>query len=206
MTQLYLMNINPEMLNRYASEQCSEEEKLLVNKWLEDDSWASLDNTIPVKDEVGDEIWKDVSQATVLVKATKWWKYLSVASVLFLIGFSFFYFKSENLDSLTFSNKSFDTSKFFAETHYDVILGGNTNASIDLINNKLSFSGDFIIKPKRDFKLLDTDHNTLSFKAGREYFVSDSPDFGKIIVFQKSDLAFLPSSMQNKIIAQFQDI
>ncbi|MNI95764.1 hypothetical protein D3C73_1540840 [compost metagenome] len=85
-------------------------------------------------------------------------------------------------------------------------LSKNSIARIDLINKKLTFSGDFIIKPKRDFELLDNNHNILVFKAGKEYFVSDSPDFGKIVAFQKSDLAFLPSNMQIKIREQFQSI
>ncbi|QBQ42867.1 hypothetical protein [Sphingobacterium psychroaquaticum] len=200
------MKINPDMLHKYASGQCSEDEKLLVEKWLESDSWDSIEEQEVVAEEVGKSIWHGVSEQTVATRRISWAKITAAAAVLFILGFSFLHFRQETLDSLSFANESLGETKFFVRENYDVLLGGNSNVKIDLVNNKLLFSGDFILKPKCDFKLLDADQNTLVFKAGREYFVSDSPDFGKIVAFQKSDLAFLPSSMQIKIREQFQSI
>ena len=201
------MKVNPDMLHKYSLGQCSEEETLLVEKWLANDSWESIDVDETLEDQaIEEDIWLNVSHKTVATRKINWGRMAAAAAVLLIAAFSFLHFKQQSLDSLSFANASFDKAKFFVENHYDVFLGTNSNAQIDLINNKLVFSGDFIIKPKRDFKLLDADHNTLEFKAGREYFVSDSPDFGKIVAFQKSDLAFLPSNMQIKIRAQFQSI
>src|SRR5690606_20407271 len=200
------MEINQDMLLKYTAGQCSEGEKLLVEKWLDNDSWDSIDDNRTVAEEVGQTMWNNVSIDTAKTKRIGWLAVAAAASIVFLCGISFLYFKYETLDSRYFANESFHQTKLFTEDHYDVFLSGNSNASIDLVNNKLIFSGDFIIKPKRNFTLFDADHNTLIFKAGREYFISDSPDFDKIVVFQKSDLAFLPSNMQIKIKEQFRSI
>ncbi|MBD1426045.1 hypothetical protein [Sphingobacterium arenae] len=200
------MKINQDILHKYTAGQCSAEEKLWVEKWLENDSWDSIDENKAVAEEIGQTIWEKVSSDTNKTKRISWLRVAAAASIVFLLGFSFFYFEYDALDAQSFANESMDQTKFFTEEHYDVLLSGNSNASIDLIHNKLIFSGDFIIKPKRDFTLLDTEDNTLIFKAGREYFISDSPDFGRIVVFQKSDLAFLPFNMQLKIEEQFRSI
>lgn len=200
------MKIDQDMLLKYTAGHCSADEKLLVENWLESDSWDSIDKDGTVAEEIGQTMWNNLLKDTAQTKRIGWRSVAAAASIVFLCGISFLYFKQEGPNSQYFANKSFDQMKFFTEAHYDVLLSGNSKASIDLINNKLIFSGDFIIKPKRNFTLLDADHNTLIFKAGREYFISDSPDFGKIVVFQKSDLAFLPSNMQIKIKEQFRSI
>lgn len=200
------VKIDQGMLNRYATGHCSEAEILLVEKWLDNESWASIeDGDSEVNKEVGQSIWRTVNQGS--KKERRIGKvYVGVAaSILFLIGMFFSYDRAEPLDAHTFTNESFDQTKVFAEDHYDVLLSSNSVASIDLINNKISFSGDFVLKPKRDFELR-LGNNMMFFKEGREYFVSDSPDFGQVVALQKSDLAFLPPNMQIKIIEQFQDI
>ncbi|MBD1421966.1 hypothetical protein [Sphingobacterium chuzhouense] len=200
------MEINQDILHKYTAGQCSEDEKLLVEKWLENDSWDSIDETNTAPSEIGQTMWVNVSTDTGKTKKISWLRVTAAASIVVLFGISLLHFKYDTRDAHSFANESFDQTKFFAADHYDVLLSGNTKANIDLINNKLTFTGDLIIKPKRNFTLLDADQNTLNFKAGREYFISDSPDFGKIVVFQKSDLAFLPSNMQIKIKEQFRSI
>jgi len=199
------MEINQEILKKYASGQCSEADKHLVEIWLNNDSWDSISESNHANEEVGSEIWdKIITDA--LNRKIKWGKIAVAAAVVFALGCSIFYLTNPSLDNHTFTNTSVENSKFFIEDHYDVQLSKNSTANINLVNRTLTFSGDFILKPKRDFELLDSNHNMLVFKAGREYFVSDSPDFGKIVAFQKSDLAFLPSNMQIKIREQFQSI
>ncbi len=205
-TDYQKMEINQDILKKYASGQCSETDRHLVEKWLNDDSWHSIAESTAVNEEVGSAIWNKITTDATHNHKINWGKITAAAAVVFVIGFSIFHFSHPTLDNHTFSNTSVDNSKFFTEDHYDVQLSKNSTARIDLINKKLTFSGDFIIKPKRDFELLDNNHNILVFKAGKEYFVSDSPDFGKIVAFQKSDLAFLPSNMQIKIREQFQSI
>ncbi len=205
-TDYQKMEINQDILKKYASGQCSEADRHLVENWLNDDSWHSIAESTPVNEEVGSAIWDKITADATHNHKINWIKITAAAAVVFVLGCSIFHFSHPTLDNQTFSNTSVDNSKFFTEDHYDVQLSKNSTAHIDLINKKLTFSGDFIIKPKRDFELLDNNHNILVFKAGKEYFVSDSPDFGKIVAFQKSDLAFLPSNMQIKIREQFQSI
>lgn len=200
------MEINPDILKKYASGQCSEADKHLVDKWLNNDSWDSITESNDVNEDIGSTIWDNISAVDTQTRKINWRNFSAAAAVLFVLGFSILYFSHPTLDNHTFTNRSIENSKLFTEDHYDVQLSKNSTANIDLVNKKLTFSGDFILKPKRDFELLDSNHNMLVFKAGREYFVSDSPDFGKIVAFQKSDLAFLPSSMQIKIREQFQSI
>lgn len=200
------MKIDQGILNKYATEQCSEAERLMVEKWLDDNSWNSLEgDEEQVKEEVGQSIWSAIIQDSPNERSV-WKMYTAVAaSLLFFMGFYFFKYKSDDLDAHTFKNESVNQTKVFIENHYDVLLSSNSIASIDLINSKLSFTGDFVIKPKRDFELV-LGNSIVVFKEGREYFVSDSPDFGQAVALQKSDLAFLPPNMQIKIRAQFQDI
>ncbi|MDF2474565.1 MAG: hypothetical protein K0S24_48 [Sphingobacterium sp.] len=200
------MEINQDILKKYASGQCAEGDKHLVEKWLNDDSWDSITENKEVNEEVGATMWDKITLDVTQHKIINWGKVTAAAAIVFVLGFSVFHFSQPTLDNHTFTNTSVENSKFFTEDHYDVHLSKNSTANIDLVNKKLAFSGDFIIKPKRDFELLDNNHNILVFKAGKEYFVSDSPDFGKIVAFQKSDLAFLPSNMQIKIREQFQSI
>lgn len=199
------MEINQNILKKYASGQCSEADRHLVEKWLNNDSWDSIAESTQVNEEVGSSMWNKITADATQNGKIKWRK-IAAAAVILVIGFSIFYFSNPALDNHTFTNTSAENSKFFTEDYYDVQLSKNSMANIDLVNKKLAFSGDFIIKPKRDFELLDSHHNKLVFKAGREYFVSNSPDFGKIVAFQKSDLAFLPYNMQIKIREQFQSI
>ncbi len=200
------MEINQDILKKYASGQCSGADKHLVEKWLNNDSWDSMLENKDINEEIGSDLWNNLSTTISQNRKLYWARLTAAAAVIFVLGFSVFHFSHPALDNLTFTNTSVENSKLFTEDHYDVQLSKNSTANIDLVNKKLTFSGDFIIKPKRDFELLDSNHNTLIFKAGREYFVSDSPDFGKIVAFQKSDLAFLPSNMQIKIREQFQSI
>ncbi len=205
-TDYQQMEINQDILKKFASDQCSEADKHFVEQWLNNDSWDSISDNTQVNDKVGAAIWENLVADVSPNKRQYWPKIAGAAAILLVCGFSIFYLSGPALDNHTFTNASIETSKLFTEDHYDVQLSKNSTAQIDLINKKLTFSGDFIIRPKRDFELLDSNHNTLVFKAGREYFVSDSPDFGKIVAFQKSDLAFLPSTMQIKIRDQFQSI
>lgn len=205
-TDYQQMEINQDILKKFASGQCSEADKHFVEQWLNNDSWDSISDNTQVNDKVGAAIWDNLVADVSPNKRQYWPKIAGAAAILLVCGFSIFNLSDPALDNHTFTNASIETSKLFTEDHYDVQLSKNSTAQIDLINKKLTFSGDFIIRPKRDFELLDSNHNTLVFKAGREYFVSDSPDFGKIVAFQKSDLAFLPSTMQIKIRDQFQSI
>jgi hypothetical protein len=198
------MEINQEILKKYASGQCSEAEKHAVEKWLDNNSWDSIAENNHVDELVGSDMWNKINADVYRYRKFHWAK-ITAAAVL-VIGFSVFYLSPPALDNHTFTNTSIENSKLFTENHYDLQLSKNSTANIDLVNKKLTFSGDFMITPKRDFELVDSNHNVLVFKAGREYFVSDSPDFGKIVAFQKSDLAFLPSNMQIKIREQFQSI
>ncbi len=205
-TDYQQMEINQDILKKYASGQCSEADKHFVEQWLNNDSWDSIVENPLVNDKVGAAIWHKVNADVSQNRKTHWYKIAVAAAIVFVSSVSILYLSNPALDNHSFTNTSIENSKLFTEDHYDVQLSKNSSAHIDLINKKLTFSGDFIIKPKRDFELLDSNHNTLVFKAGREYFVSDSPDFGKIVAFQKSDLAFLPSTMQIKIREQFQSI
>jgi hypothetical protein len=205
-TYYQTMEINQDILKKYASDQCSEADKHLVDKWLNNDSWDSISENKYVNDDIGSDLWNNLATVVSPNRKLHWAKLTAAAVVFFAFGVSIFYFSPPTLDNQTFTNTSIENSKLFNEVHYEVQLSKNSTANIDLIHKKLTFSGDFIIKPKRDFELLDSNHNILVFKAGREYFVSDSPDFGKIVAFQKSDLAFLPSTMQIKIREQFQNI
>ncbi|PUV26207.1 hypothetical protein DCO56_04415 [Sphingobacterium athyrii] len=205
-TDYQKMEINQDILKKYASGQCGEADKHLVEKWLNNDSWDSIAESNPINEEIGSAMWDKINSDARQNKRINWGRIIAAASVIFVLGFSMFYFSHPTLDNQTFTNSSAENSKFFTEEYYDVQLSKNSTANIDLVNKKLAFSGDFIIKPKRDFELLDSNQNKFVFKAGREYFVSNSPDFGKIVAFQKSDLAFLPSTMQIKIREQFQSI
>lgn len=200
------MKINPDILKKYASGKCTEADKHLVEKWLSNNSWDSIGESSDVNEDIGSTIWDKITAEGAETRKINWRKICAAAAVIFILGFSILYFSHPILDNHTFTNRSAENSKLFTEDHYDVQLSKNSIANIDLVNKKLTFSGDFILKPKRDFELLDSNHNMLVFKAGREYFVSDSPDFGKIVAFQKSDLAFLPSNMQIKIREQFKNI
>jgi hypothetical protein len=200
------MEINQNILKKYASGQCTEADKHVVEKWLNDDSWDSISESSSVNEKVGSAMWEKLNAEVSTHRKLTWTKIAAAAATVILVGFSVIYLSSPALDNRTFTNTSIARAKLFTEDHYDVQLSKNSTANIDLVNKKLTFTGDFIIKPKRDFELVDSNHNVLLFKAGREYFVSDSPDFGKIVAFQKSDLAFLPSNMQIKIREQFQSI
>lgn len=200
------MEINQDILKKYASGQCTDADKRAVEKWLNNDSWDSIVENNHVNEQVGSSIWDKLNAEVSQHSKLRWIKITAAAAVAVVLGFSIFYLSPPALDNHTFTNTSIENSKLFNEDHYDVQLSKNSTANIDLVNKKLTFTGDFMIKPKRDFELSDSNHNVLVFKAGREYFVSDSPDFGKIVAFQKSDLAFLPSNMQIKIREQFQSI
>lgn len=201
------MKIDQDMLNRYATGQCSAAEQLLVEEWLDTNSWDSLadDDAAPVDASIGDAMWKEVDVVEPRVRRIPKLTIAIAASLVCVLGFCFLQFKKDTYTAHTFTNVSLGQAKMFEEALYDVLLSSNSNASIDLINNTFSFSGDFIFKPKKDMELV-LGNTVFVFKEGREYFVSDSPDFGESVAFQKTDLAFLPANMQMKIREQFQEI
>ena len=80
------MEINQEILKKYASGQCSGADKHLVEKWLNNDSWDSMLENKDINEEIGSDLWNNLS-TTISQNRKLYWARLTAAAAVILIQF-----------------------------------------------------------------------------------------------------------------------
>ncbi|REG98414.1 FecR family protein [Flavobacterium aquicola] len=90
------MKITPEILKKYASQQCSEQENKIVERWLKTENQTENEEDVNVPDFLEEKIWTNIKSTiavepekkeTIFQKKTTW---AIAASIALLIGLTFF--------------------------------------------------------------------------------------------------------------------
>lgn len=199
--------INKELLEKYELGQCTEQERIAVCNWLDNEDWDQLDGSIDaVKQEDQELIWSNIEafvdqkQTSTLRRLLK--PSLSIAaSLLFLIG-AYYWFAIDSPDRIN------ETASFSQATvkqqAFEFILGTNSKANIDLASGDFTLTGNVLFKPNKDIILQYGKQSNLLFKAGETYYLSESKDPNKMIIVRKGEFTFLPAIVQKQIRKQFQ--
>jgi len=90
------MKVTPELLKKYASHQCSEQEKEIVEQWLNETNQTEEEEEIPTSDFLEEKMWGTIKEVIVaepkrkpniFQKTTPW---AIAASITLLIGLGIF--------------------------------------------------------------------------------------------------------------------
>jgi hypothetical protein len=211
------MNINQELIERYHRDECTIEERKVVEDWLfADDSVEELD--LPVGEDKAAHkaaIWNEIAPAPAKENITKshsfsFWKGAVAASiVLGLIGFGFYQFrlktKNESPQFVSVDNTSAISVRHLDSKGYNISVGPNTLAKINYATGSVDLSGSMLISPKKDVELIFKGADKkISLKGGQTYIIlHGKTDQDKIIVVSERNLMDLPPVLQKQIINQF---
>lgn len=58
------MKVTPEILKKYANQECSEEEKNIIDQWLKEENHTEVEEEIQVSVFLEEKIWKNINDAT----------------------------------------------------------------------------------------------------------------------------------------------
>lgn len=202
-----MININKELLEKYELGQCTEQERIAVCNWLNDEDWDQLDTTSEeIKQPVEAELWSSI-EAFVDKKerplSIRWLKpAISIAAtLLFVIGI-YYCTSTKNPDALPATSIFAQAS--VKQQAFEFVLGTNSKANIDINSGDFTLTGNVLFKPNKDIVLQYGKQSNLFFKAGETYYLSESKDPNKIIIVPKGEFTFLPAIVQKQIRKQFQ--
>lgn len=209
------MKVDQKLIEKYHLNQCTPEERILVEEWLIDDNLDFPPLSLPQidKSRIQSQIWENIAPniiEPIAIKADnkrkKLLRYITVAASL-LILFGFFICKN-NLDKeisyAIFDNSTSPNSKYFQKNSYELILGKHATAKINLETGEFFSGGTMVIIPKKDFEFnfIGT-RQKKELKNGETYFILNSKNTGKQIILSQSELTFLAPTIQNQLKLQF---
>lgn len=209
------MQVDHKLIEKYHLNQCTPEERNLVEDWLMDDTFDFTPLPIPQidKSHMQSQIWGNIvpyiNEPIAIIKnsrRTKLLCYISIAASLLII-FGFFISKSSidnEISYATFDNSTSPNSKYFKKNSYELILAKHATARINLETGEFFSIGTMVIIPKKDFEfnLIGTSQKK-ELKNGETYFILNSKNTGKQIIFSQSELTFLAPTIQNQLKLQF---
>lgn len=210
------MPISKELLEKYHLNECTSEERAIVEAWLLSDDTETLelpeweDKTVHKA-----EMWKEIS--TVLPPApaknkyffteTRWKRAIAACILLpvlvVLVYRLVHYCSHESIPNVIVNNTSSLKVQFVDSRHYNLTVGPKTQANINC--SVIDFSGSLLISPKEDIELSFKGHSEkISFKRGQTYIVLNSRlQYQKIIVISQKNLMDMPPVLQKQIIHEF---
>jgi len=212
------MKVNADLLEKYHHNQCTLEERIVVEDWLLSNEVEELQfHTEKDKNLIKQSIWKEVTTATadetptVKLKPASYymWKGAVAATLFFtVLGSAFYYFKDngeKTVEFVAFHNKSALKVNHISSSEYNLAIGPETSAEINEHSGVIDLTGSILISPKKDMELkFDGAENKIRLKKGQTYIIlnSKSGNHGLIIVNEKN-LINLPPVIQKKLIQEF---
>lgn len=209
------MQVDHKLIEKYHLNQCTPEERNLVEEWLIDDTldFPSLPISQTDKSHIQSEIWGNISQqitASPVIKKEnlikKRFRYIAIAaSLLIILGF---YISKNNIDKeisyAIFDNSTSTNSKYFDKNSYELILGKHATAKINIKTGEFFSLGTLVIIPKKDVEFSFTGTGEKKeLKNGETYFILNPKNTGKQIILSQSELTFLAPTIQNQLKLQF---
>lgn len=209
------MQVDHKLIEKYHLNQCTPEERNLVEEWLIDDTldFPSLPISQTDKSHIQSEIWGNISQqiteSPVIKKENlikKRFRYIAIAaSLLIIFGF---YISKNNIDKeisyAIFDNSTSTNSKYFDKNSYELILGKHATAKINIKTGEFFSLGTLVIIPKKDVEFSFTGTGEKKeLKNGETYFILNPKNTGKQIILSQSELTFLAPTIQNQLKLQF---
>ncbi|UIR55510.1 hypothetical protein LZQ00_14710 [Sphingobacterium sp. SRCM116780] len=209
------MQVDHKLIEKYHLNQCTPEEKILVEEWLLDDTLSLSSLTMPArdKDQLQLKIWEELStHINKPLPETKAptkkfsFKYISIAaSLLIILGFSIYRFTVSKEDTYAlFDNSANANLKYIEKNSYELILGKHASARINMDTGEFYTVGNMMLTPKKDFTYTFPGSSTKKeLKNGEIYFILDAKNTGKQVILSKSELTFLAPTIQHQLKRQF---
>lgn len=209
------MKIDRQLIEKYHLGHCSTQEKLLVEKWLLDDTLNTEQRPISLdkKTKLANDMWAELSthidQSNIpgsIPRSIINFKSLGIAAtMIFLLSFGFYKLsKDVETGTAVFDNKTSAGLKYINQNNYNIILGKDASAEINTDTGEFKTSGNIMFIPKKNFSFSfgGTDQKK-KLKYGETYFVIKTPASGKQVIIAKSELTFLAPIIQHELKMQF---
>lgn len=201
--------LNPELLHKFQTGQCSPAERQQVQQWLENDD-LEVDNTFEIPSNLSEtkqSMWADMeAHLEVSTKKARWRNYKSwfaVAALLLATISISAYFLQNNTPFIAVENNLGGGLKALHEKNYDLILARNSSAEMDAETGILAIQGEVMIKPKKNMVIALTSTENKLLKQGVTYYLVKSKMDHAAVVFAGHELIFLSPVLQKHLKFQF---
>lgn len=219
------MKVSKELLEKYHSGHCNDQEKILVEAWLCSEEYdvdtMGLDDK--QKNALKEEIWGNLKSETVDVlmknEATQsrkllprlFWLSTAAAVLLFFCEIAFMLFQNSTTKQLTARHQN--TLAPIDQEAVQMVLGQGSHAFFDSNADRVDFCGLVKITPKMNIKIAfatgcensDNLQKEVFMTEGKTYFALDLKDAyrGELVVMSEDNIYELPPLVRNAIRAQF---
>ncbi|GAA3953493.1 hypothetical protein GCM10022246_04450 [Pedobacter ginsengiterrae] len=213
------MEINRRLIEKYHLDECTEEERKLVEAWLFSTDIEDL-AILPLNEDKLDhkkQMWANIDAfITPDLKADQaknttivfWQGAIAASLVIGLICGLLYLFvnKQEKLpDFVSVNNAYSENVKHVNSLEFNAAIGPNTIAKINKDAGVINLNGSILLSPKKDIELIfEGTHKKITLKKGQTYIILDNKS-GKqgIIVVSQKNLLDLPPVIQKQISSQF---
>jgi len=210
------MHITKELLEKYHRGQCSAPEKAAVEDWLDNDVFL-LDEPSEqtYSKNIQQQMWQDIAQHITVPekrppankgKILSFPKIAALAASLLCIGFGAIYFLQNESDCeiVNYTNSNKLTRLSIDQSCYNIMLSGDSKATINLQTGQVDIQGNILFTPKKDLQIKSfTGPGMISLKEGESYILLDNGQNQKQVILSKSELTFLSPALQRHLKQQF---
>ncbi|MBP3942068.1 hypothetical protein J5U18_00565 [Sphingobacteriaceae bacterium WQ 2009] len=208
------MKIDYKVIERYHLNQCTPQERLMVEQWLDEglDDFETPFATVNEKKQVGEEIWNELhafmEEDTNRPKTKNLFSFKRVsvaAAILAIVSLAAITLKNNaHFSDALFDNSTNSNLKYIDKNNYELILGSYASARVNIKTGVFDTSGDIMLIPKKDF-LFSFSKNSVkkALKNGEIYFLLKSSSIGRPIIISKTELTFLAPTIQQQLKMQF---
>jgi len=216
------MKISNTLIEKYHNQQCSAEERGVVEQWLFSVDEESEELQLPAREDKllhKQMMWDDIKSVMISPAARQPpdkkrysalnWKNGIAASLLaglILFGGYSYYSKRNNPLPLTYlTNSSTVKVKNVTYTTYNVSLGPMTKATINNLTGLIDFTGSLLISPKEDLLItFEGSNEQMMFKMGQTYVVLSGKTVNdRIIIVNERNINDLPPVIQQQLLQHF---
>ncbi len=145
------MKVSRKLLIRFSKDECTQEEALVVEQWLNDGSWPELPQEEEISEEIKQAVWariRERMQTAVLSPKPHRWKFLKIAAViaaLVITGFFIYTFQETDPQGLTFVTRPHEHNRIVLPDNSVVFLAPRSTITLaedfDEGNRRLSLRG-----------------------------------------------------------------
>ncbi|NGM63355.1 hypothetical protein G5B30_15705 [Sphingobacterium sp. SGG-5] len=218
------MKVSKELLEKYHSGYCNDQEKVLVETWLytEDDDTGIIPLDEAQKNTLKHEIWDTVESETIKASRTskvthranlssKFYWSAAAAVILVCCGAAFMLSHNNVIKEYTVTPHNISTPIVQGPVH--MFLGQGSTAFFDSDADRVDFCGLVKITPKTNIKIAFAARCEKSgplqkevfMTEGKTYFALDLKDAyqEELLVMSEDHIYELPPLVRNAIRAQF---
>lgn len=208
------MKLDNSLLEKYHLQQCSAEERELVEEWLFSTEPETEGLDLPEGEDRQlhkQAMWDEIRSITAEPKYSFWNGQRIVAAsllagILLLGGYACFTQNDEDLlASVSVINSSAVGVKNISYNTYNIAVGPMTRGTINNLTGLINFSGSILFSPKKDITVtFEGSSEKMSFKMGQTYIIlNGNTQNDRIIIVNEKNINQLPPILQQQVFQHF---